>query len=264
MSYADVNGLALYFEEHGDGDVPLILLHGGLGSGETFGAIVPSLAEHRRVVTVDLQGHGRTADIGRPFSTASMADDIAGLAAHLGVERVDVLGYSFGGEVALRTAIQHPDIMRRLVVISTPFKRDGSHPEVLMRMDEFGPHLAEPFKQAPFYESYTRVAPRPEDWPVMIEKTGERLKTDYDWSAEVAKLEIPTLLVFADADSIRPDHIVEFYGLLGGGHRDAGVDGSARPASRLAVIPGTTHYDVIFSPVLLAVVTPFLEASALP
>jgi pimeloyl-ACP methyl ester carboxylesterase len=229
-----------------------------------FAAILPSLTENRRVITVDLQGHGHTADVDRPFRPDSMADDIAGLIAHLGAERVDVMGYSLGGEVALRTAIQHPQVVRRLVVVSVSFRRDGSYPEVLAEMDGFGPHLAEPLKHAPIYETYTRIAPRPEDWAIMIGKTGELLKADYDWSAEVAELGVPTLLVFADADSIRPDHIVEFYGLLGGGHRDAGVDGSARPVCRLAVIPGATHYDVISSPVLPTAVVPFLDDPALP
>jgi pimeloyl-ACP methyl ester carboxylesterase len=262
MSHADVNGLSLYYDEHGSGD-PLVLLHGGIGASEMFAAILDELAEDRRVIAVDLQGHGHTADIDRPLRPEYMADDIAALIEHLGLERADLMGYSLGGMVALRTAIQHPARVRRLVVVSVPFRRDGSYPEVLAAMDAMGPELAEMIKQAPVYEHYARVAPRPDDWTAHIAKTSDLVKGDFDWSAEVPGLTVPTMLVYADADSIRPDHIVEFYGLLGGGRRDAGVDGSGRPTARLAVLPGATHYDIIASPLLPAAVVPFLEAPGL-
>ena len=115
-------------------------------------------------------------------------------------------------------------------------------------------------KQSPPYELYSRIAPRPEDWPVLIAKTSDLLKVDYDWTAETAELTAPTMLVFADADSVRPAHIVEFFGLLGGGLRDAGWDNSHRPVARLAILPGTTHYDVFMSPLLAPAVIPFLDA----
>jgi pimeloyl-ACP methyl ester carboxylesterase len=259
MSYADVNGLSLYYEEHGSGD-PLVLLHGGIGASEMFAAILDELADTRRVIAVDLPGHGHSADVERPLRAELLADDVAALIAHLGLERADVLGYSLGGLTALRTAIQHPARVRRLVLVSIPFRRDGSFPEVLAAMDAMGPELAELIKQAPVYEHYARVAPRPEDWTSHIAKTAEAVKLDFDWSADVAALTAPTMLVYADADSVRPDHMVEFYGLLGGGRRDAGVDGSGRPPGRLAVLPGTTHYDIVASPLLPAVVGPFLDA----
>jgi pimeloyl-ACP methyl ester carboxylesterase len=259
MSYANVNGLELYYDDHGSGGVPLILLHGGIHAGEMFAAILPALSAGRRVITVDLQGHGHTADIERPLRAELLADDVAALVDHLGLEHADVMGYSLGGKVALRTAIQHPERVRRLVVVSIPCKRDGNFPEVLATMDAMGPDAAEMIKQSPLYELYARVAPRPDDWSRLIGKIAESLKVDYDWSAEVQALEIPTMLVFADADSIRPDHIVEFYRLLGGGLRDAGWDGSARPTARLAVLPGLTHYDIFASPALPAAVIPFLD-----
>jgi pimeloyl-ACP methyl ester carboxylesterase len=262
MSYADVNGLSLYYEEHGSGE-PLVLLHGGIGSGEMFVAIIPDLAAGRRVITVDLQGHGHTADIDRPFSPEDMADDVAALVSHLGLAQTDVMGYSLGGAVALRIAIQHPELVRRLVLVSIPCRRDGNHPEVITAMDQMTPEIAEMMKQSPPYTLYSSIAPRPEDWPVLIAKTSDLLKVDYDWTAETAQLTAPTMFVFADADSVRPAHIVEFFGLLGGGLRDAGWDGSARPTARLAVLPGTTHYDVFMSPLLAAAVIPFLDAPAL-
>ena len=258
MSQADVNGVSLHYEEHGSGE-PLVLLHGGIGAGEMFEAIMPELSTRRRIITVDLQGHGGTADVDRPLRPQTMADDVAALIEHLGLARADVMGYSLGGLVALRTAIQHPQRVRRLVLVSIGFKRAGSHPEVVEAMDQFSPELADVLKQSPLYERYSRLAPRVEDWPVLIAKTSGLLNDDYDWTAETERLETPTMLVYADADSVRPAHIVEFYGLLGGGLRDAVWDGSQQPRNRLAVLPGHTHYDVSTSPALAPTVLRFLD-----
>jgi pimeloyl-ACP methyl ester carboxylesterase len=268
MSYADVNGISLYYEEHGSGQ-PLVLLHGGYGTGEMYGAIMPSLASGRRVITVDLQGHGRTADVDRPLRFQTMGDDIAALIRHLGLGQgasrvqADVMGYSLGAGAALRTAIQHPDLVRRLVIVSHPVRHDGWFPESLAGFDQMGPAFAEAMKQSPLYEIYSRVAPRVEDWPVLVDKMGTMLRQDYDWSAEVEKITAPVMLVYGDADSVRPAHIAEFYALLGGGLRDANWDGSARPVSRLAILPSHTHYDIFFSPDLTSAVIPFLDAPSL-
>jgi pimeloyl-ACP methyl ester carboxylesterase len=259
MSYADVNGLSLHYEEHGSGE-PLVLLHGGIGAGEMFGAILPALAAGRRVITVDLQGHGGTADVDRPLRPELMADDIAALVRHLGLESVDVMGYSMGGMVALRTAIQHPALVRRLVLLSVGLRRDGSHPEVVEAMDQMSPAVAEPMRQSPLYEQYARLAPRVEDWPVLIGKISDALKVDYDWTEDVGRITAQTMLVFADADSVRPAHIVEFFALLGGGLRDAGWDHSAQPHNQLAILPGRTHYDVYTAPGLAPLVVQFLDA----
>ncbi|MFD8009568.1 alpha/beta fold hydrolase [Streptomyces sp. NPDC058955] len=259
MSYAEVNGLSLYFEEHGSGE-PLILLHGGLGAGEMFAPLVPALSESRRVILVDLQGHGRTADIDRPLRPELMADDIAALIKHLGLEEADLLGYSTGADVALRTAIQHPQAVRRLVVVSTPCRRDGWHPEVVAMMDQMSAQSADMMRQSPVHELYSRLAPRPEDWPVLVGKTAELKQQHYDWSAEVPAITAPTLLVFGDADSIRPAHMVEFHALLGGGLRDAGFDGSGRSSAQLAVLPGAGHYDILSHPHLAATIMRFLAS----
>ncbi len=262
MSYADVNGISLYYEEHGSGR-PLILLHGGLGMGEMYAPILPLLAKDRQVITVDLQAHGHTADVGRPLRHPTLADDVAALIGHLGLAQADVMGYSLGGATALRTAIQHPDLVRRLVLVSVPAKRDGWYPESLAGMDQMGSQLAEPLKQSPMYQVYAQVAPRVQDWPVLLDKTGDLLRQDFDWSTDIAKITAPVMLVYGDADAVRPAHIVEFYGLLGGGLRDANWDGAARPVARLAVLPGHTHYDIFASPDLLAAVLPFLDAPSL-
>jgi pimeloyl-ACP methyl ester carboxylesterase len=259
MSHADVNGLSLYYEEHGSGE-PLIVLHGGIGAGEQMAPIVPGLAAGRRVVVVDLQGHGRTADVDRPLRPELMADDIAALIGHLGAGRADVFGYSLGGEVALRTAIQHPALVRRLVLVSIAFRRHGSFPEVVAAMDGFTAEAADSLKQGPLYELYSRLAPRPEDWPALIAKTADLLHQDYDWTDEIAAMTARTMLVYADADSVRPSHIAEFFALLGGGLRDAGWDNSARPDARLAILPGATHYDIIGSPLLVPAVAVFLDS----
>jgi pimeloyl-ACP methyl ester carboxylesterase len=262
MSYAEVNGLSLWYEEHGAGE-PLILLHGGLGMGEMYAPILPVLAKDRRVITVDLQAHGHTADADRPLRFETMAEDVAGLISHLGLAQADVMGYSLGGGTALRLAIQHPGLIRRLVLVATPFRRDGWYPESLAGMDQMGAHLAEGMKQSPMYQIYAQVAPRVEDWPVLLGKTGELLRQDFDLTADIAKITAPVMLVYADADAIRPAHIVEFYALLGGGLRDANWDGSDRPVTRLAVLPGYTHYDISTSPELAAVVVSYLDQPSL-
>jgi pimeloyl-ACP methyl ester carboxylesterase len=262
MSYLDVNGLSLYYQEHGAGR-PLILLHGGLGSGEMFDPILPDLAKNRRVITADLQAHGRTADIDRPLRFETMAEEIAGLAGHLGLTQADVMGFSLGGHAALRLAIQHPHLVRRLALVSVTCKRDGWFPEVLAGFEGLGAQLAEFMKPSPIYQAYARVAPRPQDWPVLLDKVGSLMRQDYDWTAEINAITAPVMLVYGDADSVRPEHIVEFYGLLGGGQRDAHWDGSLRPAARLAILPGQIHTDVFTAPALAPAVTSFLDAAEL-
>ena len=257
--HAEVNGLELYYEVHGSGE-PLVLLHGGVGAIEMFGEILPLLAEGRRVIAVDLQAHGRTADIDRPLSYESMADDVGALIGHLGLKRSDVMGYSLGGGVALQTAIRHPEVVRKLVVVSTPFRRDGWYPEVLAGMEQMGPAAAEPMKATPIYELYASIAPKPEDWPVLLTKLGQLLGQDYDWSEGLAAIDAPTMIVVGDVDSVRTAHAVEFFELLGGGKADGGWDGSGMSKARLAVLPATTHHDIFSSPMLASVVTPFLDA----
>lgn len=258
-AYANVNGLTMYYEMSGDGK-PLILIHGGAGATEMFDqALLPILSKGRQVIAVDLQAHGRTADIDRPLSYESMGDDIAALIRQLSLERADVMGYSLGGGVALRAAIQHPKLVRKLVLVSTTFKRHGWYPEVLAAMAQSSSESSETMKQSPMYQTYARIAPRVQDWPVLFTKLGELLRKDYDWSKQVSELKIPTMLAFGDADSVRTSHGVEFFELLGGGKADAGWDGSGMPNSRLVILPGTTHYNIFMSPVLGSLVSSFLD-----
>jgi pimeloyl-ACP methyl ester carboxylesterase len=259
MSRADVNGVSMYYEEHGNGGTPLVLLHGGIAGGEIYAAIAPRLAEGRRVIVPDLQGHGRTAHIDRPLRAEHLADDVAALIGQLGIERADVMGYSLGGEVTWRLAIQHPERVRRIVVVSASSRRGGSFPEVVAAFDAFSADMAPMIEPSPPGQHYAQHAPRPEDWRLHIERTADMLKEPFDWTEEVGRIEAPTMLVFADADSVTPDHVMELWRLRGGGQRDAGWDGSHRPAARLAVLPGRTHYDVLEAPGLVEAVAPFLD-----
>src|SRR2546422_6644042 len=256
--YADVNGIKLYYEIHGTGQ-PLILLHGGLGAISMFGPNLPALAEGRKVIAVDLQGHGRTADIDRPLSPELMADDIAALIKHLKLERPDLMGFSLGGGVALLMAIRHPELVGRLVIVSTPIRRDAFYPDILAQQKQVTADAAEAMKQTPVYQLYASIAPRPEDWPRLLAKIGEGMAKDFDFSKEVAGIKASTLVVAGDADIFPPAHAVEVFGLLGGGKRDPGWDGSGRPKSRLAILPGVTHYTMAIAPALSAVVISFLD-----
>jgi pimeloyl-ACP methyl ester carboxylesterase len=257
--YAKVNGLNLYYEIHGSGE-PMVLLHGGLGASGMFGEILPLLSKTRQVIAVDLQAHGRTADINRPLTFEAMADDIAALIKYLKIDKADVMGYSMGGGVALRTAVQHPDVVKKLVLVSIAFKRDGWYAEIREGMAHMGAAAAEPMKETPMYQLYSSVAPKPDDWPVLLCKVGDLLKKDYDWSKDVAAVGVPTLLVFGDADAVPPSHAVQFFELLGGGKKDGGWDRSGISSARLAILPGLTHYTVFSSPLLASTVSGFLAA----
>lgn len=258
-SYAQVNGINLYYEIHGTGD-PLILLHGGVGAIEMFGEVLPQLAANRQVIGVDLQAHGHTADVDRPLALETMADDIAALIKFLDFEKVDVMGYSMGGGVGVQLAVRHPELVRKLVSVSFPFKRSGWYPEIVAGMSQMGPEAAEPMKQTPMYQLYAQIAPSADDWPILLTKMGDMLRTDYDYSKEVSTIKAPTLIVIGDADSVCTSHAVEFFELLGGGKVDGGWDGSGMSKSRLAILPATTHYTIFSSPALAAAVIPFLNA----
>jgi len=259
--YADVNGINLYYETHGTGR-PMILLHGGLGSGEMFGPILPTLAADHQVVAVDLQGHGRTADIDRQLDIRLMADDIAALIDHLGLEKPDLVGYSLGGGVAFWTAVKHPDKVGKLVMAAAHIRRDAIPPEMLAQQGQVSSAAVEFMKDTPMYELFQRVAPRPEDFGRLLDKIGESMAKDFDFADEVRGLQVPTLIVAADADMAPPSHYVEFFKLLDGGLRDGGWMGEGRPKGghSLAILPGLTHYNLGVSPLFAAVALSFLDA----
>ena len=256
--YAPVNGLEMYYEVHGTGR-PLVLLHGNLSTIEVdFGRILPALAKTRQVIAVEQQAHGHTADIDRPLRVQHWADDTAALLRHLGVERADFLGYSMGSAVAFQLAVDQPELVGKLVLCSFSYRRDGVHPGLLDGIQQLQPeHLA----GTPFAESYARVAPRPLDWPVLIDKIKEMDGSVSEWSAEtLTALGNPTMLVIGDSDIVRPEHAVETFRLLGGG---VAGDIAGLPSARLAILPGTTHITLVHRGEWLAsMVEEFLDAPA--
>jgi pimeloyl-ACP methyl ester carboxylesterase len=240
-----VNGVELYYEIHGKGS-PLVMLHGGVNPADMFGAPLFAMAQTHQVIAIHLRGHGFSTDADEHWSYQQMADDVAALLGKLGMERIDFMGWSLGGGVALQTAIRHPARVGKLIVISMNVRHDRNFPEIQAEFDAMpgkAPEYARQIEQSPLAKMYPNV-----DWNVMMRKTGEMNQGPYDWSADVAKIASPTLLMFADADMMYLEHIVEFYKLLGGGTRDAGLDGSLRPTpNQLAIIPGTTHYDLMLT-----------------
>lgn len=257
----EANGVHYYYEIHGAGE-PLLLLHGGLGSIEMFGPVLPALAEGRRVIGVDLHGHGRTPLGDRKINLPDIGDDMAVLLEKLGFKNVDVLGYSLGGGVAFRLAAQHPARVRRLVLVSAGYAQDGFYPEMLPMQAEVGAAMADSMKGSPMYQSYAAIAPDPDEFPKLLDRMGEWMRKPYDWEQDVEKLTMPVMLVFGDSDMYRPEHIVQFYQLLGGGLKDAGWMRENMSPNRLAILPDLTHYEIIFAPELARTALPFLDAKS--
>ena len=261
--YAAVNGLNYYYEIHGKGE-PLLLLHGGLGSIDMFGPVLPALAGHRQVIAVDLQGHGRTELGSRKIGLPDLGDDMAALLKGLGYDTVDVLGYSFGGGVGFRLAVQHPNMVRRLAIVSAGYSDEGFYPEIRAQQVQMNAGFADFMKETPMYKSYVAVAPKPEDFPRLLQAMGDFMREPYDYSADAAKLAMPTMLVFGDSDMYLPEHVVKFYQLLGGGLRDAGWQRENMSKNRLAIVPNRTHYDIFFSPAIVSTTLPFLDGEDKP
>lgn len=259
--YLEVNGVNYYYEIHGKGE-PLLLLHGGLGSIDMFGPVLPILAENRQVIGIDLHGHGRTNLGDRPISLIDMGDDVAVVLKKLGYGQVDVLGYSMGGGVAFRLAVQHPHAVRRVVIASAGFSREGFYPEMLPMQAQVGAGMAEMMQNTPMYTSYAAVAPNPADFPKLLDRMGELMRTPYNWANDAKSLKMPVMLIYGDSDMYRPEHIVEFYQLLGGGLKDAGWMREHMSKNRLAILPDLTHYEMFASPVLAHTVLPFLNGKS--
>jgi len=259
--HIEANGVNYYYAIYGKGE-PLLLLHGGLGQIEMFGPVLGMLAEGRQVIGVDLQGHGRSTLGERAISLVDMGDDMATILKQLGYEQVDVLGYSLGGGLAFRLAAQHPERVRRLVVASAGYAQEGFYPEMLPMQAQVGAAMADAMKETPMYKSYVAVAPHPEEFPKLLDRMGAYMRMPYDWSADVKKLTMPVMLIYGDSDMFRPEHIVKFYQLLGGGLKDAGWQRENMSKNRLAILPDLTHYEMFMSPALAKTALPFLNGAS--
>lgn len=238
--YADVNGLHMYYETHGEGE-PVLLLHGAYMSADQMKPATDILARKRRVIVPEAQGHARTADIDRPITYESMADDVAALMEHLGVASADVVGYSMGAGTALQLAIRHPEKVERMVAASGTYKTTGMYPEVVAM---FPTMTADMFAGSPFEAEYKRLSPTPEGFPQFFEKLKALDTTPQDWPAsDIASITAPTLVVVGDQDVVTPEHAVEMFRLLGGGK--PGDMGTPAPEDQLAILPGTSHIGVL-------------------
>lgn len=253
MPYAEVNDLQIYYEDRGEG-VPLVIIPGGMMTAAMMDPLVLALAQTRRVIAIEPQAHGHTADINRPLSHAQLADDTAALIAQLGLAPADVLGFSFGGEVALQTAIRHPQAVRKLVVVSGRFRAAGEYPEIRALEQTLAADLP---TLAPLREAYLAAAPSPDGWDSLVTKMRRLLEEDFDWSAEVAAISSPTLVLLGDADFMPVAHAVELFTLLGGETAAAAM--GERPKAHLAVLPTTTHFGIVQHADLPAIISRFLD-----
>jgi pimeloyl-ACP methyl ester carboxylesterase len=255
-NYASVNGLEMYYEIHGSG-TPLVLLHGNLTTIEAdFGDVLPGLAESRRVIALEQQGHGHTADIDRPLSLGQMAEDTVALLRHLEVDEADFFGFSNGSGVAMQIAIAHPGVVRKLVAGGgTAFDPAGMYPEILGGIEHMTPEV---LAGTPWEAAYASTAPNPDNWPVLIEKTKQLDAAFRGWTPEeIRSIAAPTMVMIGDADIVRPEHAVELFRLLGGG---VPGDLTGLPDARLAVLPGTTHVGFMQrTEWLVSMITDFLD-----
>jgi pimeloyl-ACP methyl ester carboxylesterase len=256
--YAPVHGVDMYWELRGDGGTPLVVLGGGYNTAGLIAPLLDELAADRQVIALELQGHGHTPDVDRPFSWEALADDVA---AYIGDRQVDLLGCSLGGGVALRCALRHPDRVRRLVLVSAPVRRTGWVASTLDGFDTMDRTHTAFLLESPVFAAWAAVAPDPdpEGFRRLIDRTGALLRLPYDWGDEVGRLPMPVLLVYADRDAIPTAHAAEFFGLLGGGTDDPGWGESGPHPRQLAVLPGQTHYDVFASAALPPIVDAFLR-----
>jgi pimeloyl-ACP methyl ester carboxylesterase len=260
--YAPVNGLQMYYEIHGSGGIPVVLLHGWFSALEIdFGPVLPLLARTRQVIGVEWQGHGRTADIDRPYRYEQLADDMATLLDELGIAQADFFGYSGGSGISIEVGLRHPERARKLVLAGgTSYSLEGLHPELSMGGEALTPEVqAAALQGSIFQETYARLAPNPDDWMTLVTKKLEHDAKWQGWSEEaIASLQMPVLLIIGDSDIVRPEHTVEMFRLLGGG---VPGDLTGLPRAQLAILPGTTHLTLVQKADWLAgMIEAFLDA----
>jgi len=259
--YLEVNGIRLWHEIYGEGP-PAIVLPGGLMTIAEMMPLIAPLAKERKVIGVELQGHGHSPDTDRPLALETFGADVAAIIDALQLGPTDVIGYSLGGGTALSAAMQHPDKVRRLVVISNPCARKGWYPEVQQGMTSVNAGLAESMKDTPTAQ-LAQGCPEPGRFPQFLDRLGQMMGQDYDHCAEVAKLPMPILLAYTDHDSISQRHIADFFALLGGGISEPGWVDTRFTKARLAVIPGYSHYNLMTSTELPGIIERFLATESM-
>jgi pimeloyl-ACP methyl ester carboxylesterase len=255
--YAPVNGLKMYYEIHGNGE-PVVLLHGAfMAISGDWNDWINELAKTRRVIAVEMQGHGRTADIKREMSFENLSDDVAGLLDHLKIGRADIVGYSLGGGVAMQIAIRHPEKVRKVVSISAVFRRDGWVKEGVDALASLTPEI---FKDSPMEAEYKRLSPTPNEFPAFIKHVVAIASKPYDFGAGKFKAtKGPFFFIHGDADGVRFEHIAEMYRLKSGGNIHG--DMQPRSESRLAILPDTTHVTLMnHRKTLVPMINDFLDA----
>jgi len=254
--YAPVNGLKMYYEIHGSGE-PVVLLHGAFMTiTNNWTGWIGELSKTRKVIAVELQGHGRTADIPRDITSENLADDVAALLEQLKIPRADLIGYSMGGAVAMQCAIRHPDKVRKVVVISSTFRRDGMVKEA---RDALPKLTADDFKGSPIEAEYKKLSPTPDDFPNFVKRILATASKGHDFGADKLKATAaPMFFIHGDADGVRLEHVAEMFRLKGG---EIHGDMKPRSASRLAILPNTTHVTLMQRmPVIVPMVNDFLDA----
>ncbi|QJX00012.1 Hydrolase, alpha/beta fold family [Frigoriglobus tundricola] len=254
--YAPVNGVKMYYEVHGTG-APVVLLHGAFMTiTNNWDGWIGELSKTRKVIAIEMQGHGRTADTKRDITYENLADDVAALLKELEIPRADLIGYSMGGTVAMQCAIRHPDKVRKVVVISSVFRRDGMVQEAI---DAFPKLTADAFKGSPIEVEYKKLSPTPDDFPKFVKRLLASASSGYDLGADKLKATpAPMFFIHGDADGIRLEHVAEMYRLKGGG---AHGDMRARSESRLAILPHTTHVTLMKRmSIIVPMVNDFLDA----
>ena len=254
--YAPVNGVNMYYEVHGRGE-PVVLLHGAFMTiTNNWAGWISELSKTRKVVAVEMQGHGRTADIPRDPTYENLADDVAALINYLKIPRADLIGYSMGGAVAMECAIRHPDKVRKAVIISSMFSSDGMSREALESIAKL---TADDFKGSPIEVEYKKLSPTPDAFPTFVQRIVAQASKGYDFGADRLKATTaPMFFIHGDADGVRLAHVAEMFRLKGG---DIHGDMGPRSASRLAILPDTTHVTLMQRiSIIVPMVNDFLDA----
>ncbi len=253
--YAPVNGIKMYYEVYGEGR-PLILLHGAFYTIEmNWSQLIPELSKNRKIIAVEMQGHGHTAYYERKLSVTTLASDVAGLMDYLKIDSADVAGYSMGGSVAYQFAVKYPKRLRKLVIISSTYKSSGWLPVVNNAFKDFKPEF---FDNTPLKTGYDAAAPDKSNWRKFIAQMIVFAQERFDiGDANIAKMTAPVLIISGDNDGLNKTELIKTYQLLGGG---IAADMAPMPKSQLAIVPARAHVSLMMdTPAILGYMESFLK-----